>query len=190
MTYNKSRKKQAKTIRSFRKVHRALGAVLFVFFFAMAGSGIFLGWKNNSNGLILPKSQIGISTNLENWLSINSLHKKAILNLKDSISPSISTELNRIDIRKNKGMVKFVFEDHLWEVQLDGSTGELLQLKKRNSDFIESIHDGSIIDSFFGNSKGHFKLIYTSVMGLALLLFTITGFWLWYGPKKLKKRRK
>jgi hypothetical protein len=24
-------------------------------------------------------------------------------------------------------------------------------------------------------------------MGLALLLFTITGFWLWYGPKRMKQ---
>ena len=190
MPYYKSRQKQAKILRLFRKVHRALGAVLFIFFFVMAGSGIFLGWKNNSNGLILPKSQSGISTNLENWLSIDSLHKKATFILKDSISPSISIELNRIDIRKNKGMVKFVFQDHLWEVQLDGSTGELLQLKKRNSDFIESIHDGSILDSIANTSQSQIKLIYTNIMGFALLLFTITGFWLWYGPKKLKKRKK
>ena len=190
MPYKESRQKQAKILRLFRKVHRSLGAVLFIFFFVMAASGIFLGWKNNSNGLILPKSQTGISTKLENWLSVDNLHKKAIFILKDSISPSISTELNRIDIRKNKGMVKFVFQDHLWEVQLDGSTGELLQLKKRNSDFIESIHDGSILDSFVNTSKGQFKLIYTSIMGLALFIFTVTGFWLWYGPKKLKRLKK
>jgi hypothetical protein len=83
-----------------------------------------------------------------------------------------------------------VFENHLWEVQLDGKTGELLQLDKRHSDFIENLHDGSVIDNLFGFSSKIFKVIYTTIMGLALILFTITGFWLWYGPKRMKRRNK
>ncbi len=86
-------------------------------------------------------------------------------------------------------MVKFVFKNHYWEVQLDGSTGDLLQISKRQSDFIENIHDGSFLDSYFGTSKHQIKVIYTSVMGMALLVFTISGFWLWYGPKKMKRIR-
>lgn len=187
MTRLNSKQKQAKILRNFRKVHRIAGALLFVFFFVMAISGIILGWKNNSNGLILPKSQEGISTNLKHWLPLEDLHKKATTVLYDSISKDLSLELNRIDIRKNKGMVKFIFNQHLWEVQLDGSTGDLLQLKKRNSDLIESIHDGSFFDSYFNTSQLQIKLIYTSIMGLALILFSTTGFWLWYGPKKLKR---
>ena len=189
MTRLNSKQKQAKILRNFRKAHKIAGALLFVFFFVMAVSGIILGWKNNSNGLILPKSQEGISTNLKHWLPLEKLHKKATTILIDSISKDLSLELNRIDIRKNKGMVKFIFKQHLWEVQLDGSTGDLLQLKKRNSDFIESIHDGSFIDAYFNTSQFQFKIIYTTIMGLALLLFTTTGFWLWYGPKKLKRLR-
>ena len=34
------------------------------------------------------------------------------------------------------------------------------------------------------------KLVYTSIMGLALIIFTLTGFWLWYGPKLIKKNKK
>lgn len=190
MTKKKSRQRQAKLIRFFRKVHRATGATLFIFFFIISITGILLGLKNNSNGLILPKTTVGTTSNLENWLTINELHNKATSILKDSISNSISLELNRIDIRKNKGIVKFVFKEHPWEVQLDGSTGKLLQLKKRNSDIIESIHDGSIFDAYFNTSKNQIKVIYTSILGLSLLLFTITGFWLWYGPKKLKRMKK
>lgn len=190
MTYHKSRKQQAKVLRIFRKVHRQTGVVLLLFFFFIAISGILLGWKNNSNGIILPKTQIGTSTNLKNWLPINYLHQKAIVILKDSVSPNLSQTINRIDIRKNKGIVKFVFEEHYWEIQLDGATGNLLHLGKRNSDLIENIHDGSILDYWFNTSKKPFKLIYTSIMGLALLLFTISGFWLWYGPKRMKQIKK
>ncbi len=76
---------------------------------------------------------------------MDSLHQKACYVLQDSISSTISLELERIDLRKNNGMVKFVFENHYWEVQLDGTTGELLQLSIRQSDVIENIHDGSFL---------------------------------------------
>ncbi|HRG29174.1 MAG TPA: hypothetical protein PLJ00_14850, partial [Chitinophagales bacterium] len=66
-------------------------------------------------------------------------------------------------------------------------TGKLLSIERRRSDFIEKVHDGSILDEVFNTSNGQIKLIYTSIMGLALLIFTITGFWLWYGPKRMRK---
>lgn len=184
------RQKQAKLLRVFRKVHRITGAFLFLFFFIIGISGILLGWKSNSNGMILPTSQQGSSTELAHWLPIDELHKKAIHILKDSVNANLAADLDRIDVRKDKGMVKFVFEKHLWEIQLDGATGELLQIGRRNSDFIENIHDGTIIDELTNNSLNLFKLFYTSIMGLALLLFTITGFWLWYGPKRMKRKRR
>lgn len=87
-------------------------------------------------------------------------------------------------------MVKFVFIDHYWGIQLDGATGKLLHIERRNSDILENIHDGSILDYYFGTTGEQFKLVYTSIMGLALLTFTITGFWLWYGPKVLRIKNK
>jgi len=189
MTYKSSRKNQAKILRVFRKVHRITGAFLFIFFFFIAISGIALGWKSNSNGLILPQSQEGSSSQLKKWLPLNELNSKATTILLDSISKDLSPELNRIDVRKEDGIVKFLYENHYWEIQLDGATGEVLQIAKRNSDLFEDIHDGTILDNYFNTSKSQFKLIYTSIMGSALLLFTITGFWLWYGPKRMKKKR-
>ena len=189
MTKNKNRQQQAKLLRLFRKTHRTIGAFLFVFFFFVSVTGLLLGWKKNSGGLILSKSYIGTSTDLKDWIPIDSLHTIACNILHDSVSADLSLELDRIDIRKDKGMVKFVFIDHFWGIQLDGSTGELLYIERRRSNIIENIHDGSILDHYFGTSKGQIKLFYTSTMGLALLTFTITGFWLWYGPKRMRKRR-
>lgn len=186
----KLRHKQAKVIRVCRKIHRITGISLFVFFLFVTVTGILLGWKKNSGGLILSKSFVGTSTELSDWLSIDSLHKNACKILHDSISPTLSSELERIDIRKDKGMVKFVFVDSFWGVQLDGATGELLHIERRRSDIIEKIHDGSILDYYFGNRSGTIKLVYTSVIGLALLVFMITGFWLWYGPRRMRRHRK
>ncbi|MEL7423523.1 MAG: PepSY domain-containing protein, partial [Bacteroidota bacterium] len=70
--------------------------------------------------------------------------------------------------------------------QLDLSNGKLLSFGKRRSDLLEQIHDGSIIDRRLGWS--FFKLLYTTISGLALFLFTVTGFWLWYGPKRMRKQ--
>lgn len=186
-TISSRRQAQARILRNLRKVHRTAGALLFVFFFFISITGLMLGWKKHSAGMILPESFEGVSTDLRDWLPIDSLHTIACNVLRDSVSSDLSTDLERIDIRKDKGMVKFVFIDHFWGIQLDGSTGKLLHIERRRSDFIESIHDGSILDHYFGTTGEYIKLVYTSTMGLALLTFTATGFWLWYGPKRMKR---
>lgn len=180
------RQQQAKLLRIFRKVHRTTGAALFLFFFFIAITGLLLGWKKHSGDLILSKSYKGTSTDLKNWLPIDSLHTLANAYLLNSVSPALSTQIDRIDIRKEKGMVKFVYADHLWGLQMDGATGKLLHVERRYSDLIENVHDGSILDTYLGTSNGQVKVFYTTVMGVALLIFTITGFWLWYGPKRMR----
>lgn len=180
------RRRQAKVLRAFRKIHRLTGISLFVFFFVIAFTGLLLGWKKHSGGLILAKSHKGSSTEMTEWLSIDSLHKIACKTLHEQVDPTLSLMLDRIDIRPDKGMVKFVFADHFQGLQLDLATGELLHAEQRRADFIEKIHDGSILDHYLGTSNGQIKLFYTSVMGVALLVFTVTGFWLWYGPKRMR----
>ena len=181
---------QVKLLRVFRKIHRTTGAFLFIFFFVISISGLLLGWKKNSGGIILPKSAKGSSTVLNEWISLDSLKKNAFLVLKDSLGPTFSNELDRIDIRPDKGIVKFVFTNHYQEIQLDGATGELLQINTRRSDFIEDVHDGSFLDFYFKTEGEPFKLFYTSVTGLALFVFTVTGFWLWYGPIAIRNQKK
>lgn len=189
MTYHKLRSKQAKFIRFVRKIHRYTGVALFIFFFVIASTGILLGLKKSFNGAILPKTMQGTSANLSNWKSLNFLEEKAFSVLHDSVSPKLSTELSRIDIRKQKGVVKFIFENHLYEIQLDGSTGEVLQIAKRNSDLIEDLHDGTVLNNLAGFNNNFLQAMYSTLMGFALLVFTLTGFWLWYGPKRMRKRK-
>ncbi len=185
-----SRQKNAKILRVFRKIHRWTGALLFLFFFIVAVTGLLLGWKKHSNGIILSKTYEGTSTNLSEWLPLDSLTTIACDLLHAKVSPDLSTELDRIDVRKNKGVVKFIYANHYWGLQIDGATGELLAVERRRSDFIENLHDGSVLDNYLNTNDGQIKLVYTSIMGLALILFTVTGFWLWYGPKRMRKQQK
>jgi uncharacterized iron-regulated membrane protein len=180
------RKRQANVLKFARKLHRTTGALLFVFFFVIALTGLLLGWKKHSGGIILPKSYQGKSTDMKDWLPMDVLYKKAVVIAHQEISPDLSPELDRIDVRPDKGMVKFVFVQDYWGLQIDCTTGELLHVERRRSDFIENIHDGSILDYLIDTNYGQFKLVYTTIMGGALLLFTISGFWLWYGPKRYR----
>lgn len=184
------RKRRAAVLRTARKVHRVAGAALFVFFFIVAITGLLLGWKKDSRGLILSKSYQGKSTDPNDWLPIQKLQENALKIAREKISAEISPQIDRIDVRPDKGMVKFLFAQDYWGIQLDCTTGELLHIERRRADLIENIHDGTIVDYLTGTSDGQFKLAYTSVMGVALLTFTITGFWLWYGPKQFRARNR
>src|SRR5688572_382527 len=178
----------AKSTRFYRKIHKWIGTFLFVFFFIISVTGLLLGWKKHSGGLILPKTEKGISTDLKTWLSYDSLHSIALLALSDSLSPELSPTLDRIDARPDKGIVKFVFKDHYTEIQLDCTTGNVLAVNQRTSDIIEQIHDGSILDFYVGTGDGQIKLGYTTITGLSLLLLTVTGFFLWYNPIRIRSR--
>ncbi len=186
MNVNSKRVEQARVLRIVRKVHRALGASLFLLFLVISITGLLLGWKKNSEW-IQAETASGSSGELSNWLPMDSLYKQACRYLQDSVDAGLSVKLDKIDLRAGKGVAKFIFADHFWGVQVDGATGQLLKIEKRRSDFIEKIHDGSIVDMKLLNGGDVFKLIFTSVSGLALLGFTITGFWLWYGPKRMRR---
>jgi hypothetical protein len=179
--------KQAKLIRAFRYLHRKIAIFLFAFFFVISTTGFLLGWKKKT-GLLAP-TQEGVSINPAEWLTIDSLHKLAIRYLHDSVDAGLSAELDRIDLRPSKGIVKFVFANHYWGLQIDCANGDLLFIDKRKSDFIEDIHDGTILDKIFGTDEKS-MLGYTTIMGISLFMLTATGFWLWYGPKRLRKSKK
>src|SRR5262249_9017503 len=98
-------------------------------------------------------------------------------------------ELERIDARPQKGSVKFVFIEDYWEIQLDGTNGDVLQITRRTSDIVENIHDGSIFDYFLKTDDEQVKLLYNTITGGSLRFLAISGAWVWYGPKKLRRQR-
>ncbi len=185
----KDTKEIAKSTRTHRKIHRIVGSSLLVFFFIVSLTGLLLGWKKHSGGLILPKTEKGVSVNLSTWLSYAELNALALQALRDSFPEPLSPTVDRIDARPDKGIVKFVFKDHFTEIQLDGATGKVLAVNQRTSDIIEQIHDGSIMDFLFETSDGQIKLVYTSLLGSGMALLSFTGFWLWYNPKRMRKQK-
>jgi hypothetical protein len=92
-------------------------------------------------------------------------------------------DVNRLDVRPGKGMAK-VWLHNGWEVQVDLSTGRVLQSAFRRSDLIESIHDGS----FFAGDLSKLGVFLPS--GIALFLMWLTGLWMFWLPFSAKRKRK
>ena len=179
---------QARWIRSFRWLHRKLAVALFVFFILIGITGLLLGIKKQT-GHLAP-TQKGLSADPSGWLPLAVLEKKAKQYLTDSVSSELNTELDRIDVRPGKGIAKFLFVHHYWSLQLDCTTGTVLSVEERTSDFIEDLHDGSILDNIIGTSDEQIKVGYTVVMALSLLILVVSGIWLWYGPKRIRQLKR
>lgn len=165
-------------------MHRWLGVALALFLIISASTGILLGWKKNSN-LIQPNTQKGTSTELSEWLDAHKIAEIAHNKISNHLNISNIEEIgiDKMDYRPSKGIVKVLFDKGYWEVQVDGKTGEVLSVARRHSDWIESLHDGSIISQTF-------KWISMNILGIGLLLLILAGVWLWYGPKIIRKNRK
>ncbi len=92
------------------------------------------------------------------------------------------SDINRIDVRPSRGMLK-VWAKNNWEVQIDTSTGKVLQVAYRRSDMIEAIHDGS----WFHDNV---KLWVFLPVGLILLVMWLTGLYLFFLPIYVRRRQK
>ncbi len=163
-------------LRQFRTLHHGVGIAVVLFLFITGATGLLLGWKKNVD-LLQPPTHKGASTNVAEWVSYEHVVRTANRALDSVRHEQVGIE--RIDARPDKGIIKVVYLNY-WEVQVDGKTGKALSVAPRHADWIEHIHDGSIF------SEG-FKLLYTNYIGWGLLVMSVTGFWLWYGPRRIRQ---
>lgn len=94
-------------------------------------------------------------------------------------------DVDRLDVRPDKGIVKVRGQADgtgKWEIQVDTATGEVLQVARRRSDLIESIHDGS----FFAGDVT--KLWIFLPAAVVLFVLWLTGMYLWALPLVARAR--
>lgn len=175
----------AQSTRLYRKLHTWVAVPLFVFMFLIGATGLLLGWKKQVN--LLPRTAKGTSENTGQWVSLDSIQRVA---RQYAAQHQLADEIDRIDVRPAKGVAKIVFARHFTELQIDCATGEILSVNTRSSDFIEKIHDGSILDYWIGADGEHVKLTYTTAASLGLLLLSFSGFWLWYNPIRIRRQKR
>lgn len=160
--------------RTNRRLHR-WGAILIALpLLIVVGSGILLQLKKESSW-IQPPTQEGAG-------GPPTLAFDAILAAAATVPDAgVRTwdDVDRLDVRPSKGVAK-VRAKSGWEIQVDTSTGAVLQAAVRRSDLIESIHDGS-----FFHEKA--KLWIFLPAGLILAGLWFTGVYLFFLPA-LKRR--
>lgn len=170
------------SLRRFRVFHRYLGLTLAIFLLISAVTGVLLALKKEFD-FLQPPTQKGISTDLSSCLDLKQLADAGTTALKEKQSDLATYDINRIDLRPSKGIAKVIFEEGNWEVQVDATNGNILSIEKRWSDWIESLHDGSIVSDLF-------KVISMNFLGIGLFILICSGFWLWYGPRRFRALRK
>ncbi|MEM6689260.1 MAG: PepSY domain-containing protein [Planctomycetota bacterium] len=91
-------------------------------------------------------------------------------------------DVDRLDVRPGKGMLK-VRCNNRWEIQLDATSGDVLQVAYRRSDFIESIHDGSLF-------SGYVKLGVFLPTAIVLVTLWATGVYLFFMPYLARRKKR
>jgi len=169
-----------------RKIHHWGSIVIAIPLLVMIGAGILLQVKKQVDWIQPPTlkgSQLEGSpkaTLQDMFEAAKSVHEAGIENWEN---------LERVDFKPDKGIIKFISKSR-WEVQVDTTTAEVLQVKYRRSDLIESIHDGSF---FAGDAT---KLYLFLPASIALFVLWLTGLYMFFLPyfkkaqKKKKKRKK
>jgi uncharacterized iron-regulated membrane protein len=169
-------------LRKTRVWHKWLGTSLAILLFISAITGVLLALKKEV-AVIQPPTVKGSSKDLSTWLPLKEIDSIAYQALILAHPYEYENKVDRLDVRPSKGMVKALFSNGYWEVQVDGTSGEVLSIAKRHSDWIEALHDGSIVSDVF-------KLISMNVLGIGLVFIILTGLWLWYGPKRYRKLKR
>jgi uncharacterized iron-regulated membrane protein len=91
-------------------------------------------------------------------------------------------DIDRIDVQPSRGLGKVTAKSR-WEVQVDLTTGDVLQTAYRRSDLIESLHDGS----WFHDSAKLY--VFLPVAAIVLFLW-VSGIYLFFLPISIRWRRK
>ncbi len=163
-----------------RKIHRWGSIIIAVPIVVMLGAGVLLTLKKDVDW-IQPPTREGSSLEVpsatfeEMFAAAKSVPEAGIEKWQD---------LARVDIKPDKGIVKFISKSR-WEVQIDTSTAEILQVAYRRSDLIETIHDGT----FFAEPA---KLFLILPAGVVLFVLWCTGLYMFFLPhyKRRQRRRK
>ncbi len=91
-------------------------------------------------------------------------------------------DVERIDVRPGDGIAKVILHSRT-EVQVDLATGKVLQVGYRTSDWLETIHDFSILGDWA-------KYVFSFGTGLTLIAMAASGAYLFLLPFLVRRRKR
>ena len=169
-----------KLFRTLWQVHKWLGLALGLLLVLTAATGLLLLVKKDFDW-IQPPTQRGTSGPPERYRPIHEVYGAVfalgIPELRDE------GDIARIDFRPDKGIHKVRSRHRDLEVQVDAITLETFGPEVRRSDWIERLHDGSLLGEWM---HGYVM----PLAAVALIALAITGYLIWWMPIARKRRQR
>lgn len=164
-----------------RKLHRWGAIITAVPMMLVIVTGLLLQIKKQSDWIQPPTAKGELANEMPN-VEWNQIMESVSAEKYGNARIEKWSDIDRLDVRPSKGIVK-VRAKSRWEFQVDLETGEVLQHEYRRTDFIESLHDGSVFGDFS-------KLVIFLGNGLILLGLWMTGMYLWYLPVGARRKKR
>ncbi len=159
-----------------RKLHRWGAIVVAIPFLIVIATGLLLQLKKQVAWVQPPEqkgSEAAPMMTMEEMLAAARLVPEAGIQQW--------SDIDRIDVRPKKGLIKVIGLSR-WELQLDASTGAVLQTAYRRSDLMESLHDGSWFHPLA-------KLWIFLPSGVIVFALWITGIYLFLLPIRSRRAK-
>lgn len=158
----------------FRSLHRWVGFLASACLLLIASTGFLLATKASVDW-IRPSERKGEPlTTLDRLASVQTVAEAAFAvglpELKDI------KDVDRIDYRPKSNVFKVVSKKGYHEVQVDGNTGKVLNVAKRNDQFIEDLHDLSWFHDLvhkFGLPVVALGLFFLAASGIGIFLVPV-----------------
>lgn len=160
-----------------RSLHLWLSLVIFVPVVIVIGSGLLLQVKKEFDWIQPPTQKLQSAAPSISYDDVlRAVQKVPQINIRTW------DDIDRLDVRPSKGIIKVRGRNN-WEVQLNASTAEVLQVAYRRTDTIEAIHDGSW---FFEGAKLWLFL----PVAIVLFILWLTGLVMLYTTLKSKYKKR
>jgi uncharacterized iron-regulated membrane protein len=177
---NSRERTPADMFKLFWDAHKWTGIVLGLVVLNLAATGFLLLIKKD-HAWIQPPTRKGAEGGVAEFIANQRLFE--VVFAQGNPDFASLDDIERVDFRPGKRVFKVHSEHHYAEMQVDAVTGTVLSVAKRNSDLIESIHDGS----FYGVAVHDWLM---PVTACALAFLVASGLYVWLQPKLKRARRR
>lgn len=156
-----------------RSAHKWVGLVNAVLLLVISVTGFLLAMKSNV-AWIRPEEKSGqkIET-YEKVISVEEAMNAAFAQNQPFLSKP--QDVDRVDYRPKRNVYKVVAKKGYTEVQVDGSTGNVLQVAMRVDQLTEDIHDFSIVSD-------PFHQIGLPIVAVSLFALSVSGIVMFFVP--------
>lgn len=176
------------TLSQLRRFHNFLAPIFFVFFFLVSITAILLAFKSSFSNVLYQNSEIHFSKSIRKWMPLDSL-EPVVTQKVNEYTHSHFKRSEKAEVKIDKGSLIYYYKGGI-VAQVNGESGDVINIDKKFGGIIQDIHDGAILDSVITTKDAYFKKLYSVIVGLALLIMTITGIYLWYKPIVIRKSKK